>query len=105
MEKYYVSKDTRFVASHELSVSNSIIEKDGIMPVLNVLKRWVKQIFPDENYIVYYKGNEPNIDAITMYEPSTPANMEAKLMIVHTKCNVRFQIGIYKTEYKIKKAQ
>lgn len=101
MEKYYVTKDTRFVASHELSVSNSIIETEDTLTVLTIVRKWVQQIFP--TYIVYHKGNNCSIDMFTMYDPSA-VDDKIRLNIVHTKYNVRFQIGVFETEYKINKS-
>lgn len=101
MEKYYVTKDTRFVASHELSVSNSIIETEDTLTVLATVRKWVQQIFP--TYIVYYKGNDCTVDMFAMYDPDAVGD-KIRLNVVHTKFNVRFQIGIFKTEYKINKS-
>ena len=101
MERFYVSKVTTFTASHELSVSNDIVDKEDAFKVLTIVREWVKSIFP--TYLVYYKGNECKVDMFAMYDPEAIGD-RIELNIVHTKCNVRFQIGIYKTEYKINKS-
>lgn len=100
MKKYYVTKDTKLVVSHELSVSNKIVEKAPVLEVLNIVKKWVKQLFPDKHYVVYYKGDKPDIDMITMYDPSTVGD-NIELNVYHTPHNVRFQIGTFETTYKI----
>ena len=103
METYYVSKDTKFVAHHELSVSNDIVKKESALVVLEIVRRWVKQIFPNDNYIVYWKGDVPSIDMFTMYDPDAIGD-KTRLLVVRMKSNVRFRIGIFETEYKIERA-
>lgn len=101
MEKYYVTRNTKFVATHELSISNAIVSKEDVMTILNIVQKWIHGIFPD--YLVYYKGNTPSIDMFAMYDPNAIGDKTC-LNIFHTASNVRFRIGMYEIEYKIEHA-
>lgn len=103
MEKYYVTRDIRFVAQHELSVSNGIVGKEDVTVILDIVRKWVNEVFPNNHYIVYYKGNTPSIDMFTIHNPNAIGDKTC-LNIFHTKSNVRFRIGVYETEYKIEHA-
>lgn len=102
MDKYYVSKKTTLIDCCELSVSNDIVKRENLNTVLDIVRKWIKQIFPTSHYIVYYKGDfeKATIDDITMYDPNAIGDPYA-LHVVHAPSNVRFRIGIYKTEYII----
>jgi hypothetical protein len=104
MDKYYVSKKTTLADCCELSVSNDIVKRENLYTVLDIVRKWVKQVFPTSNYIVYYKGDfeKATIDDMTMYDPNAIGDPYT-LHVVHAPSNVRFRIGIYKTEYIINK--
>ena len=103
MEKYYVTRNIKFVAQHELSISNDIVNKENTMVILDIVRKWINGIFPNNHYIVYCKGNTPSIDMFTMFDPHASEDKTC-LNIFHTKSNVRFRIGMYETEYKIEHA-
>lgn len=113
MDKYYVSKKTTLTDCCELSVSNTIffskvngIKREDLSTVLDIVRRWVKQVFPTSNYVVYYKGDfeKATIDDMTMYNPNAIGDPYV-LHVVHAPSNVRFRIGIYKTEYIINRIE
>jgi hypothetical protein len=100
MDKYYISKKTTLTDCCELSVSNDIIKRENLLTVLDIVRKWVKQVFPTSHYIVYYKGDfeKATIDDMVMYDPNVVGDPYV-LHVVHAPSNVRFRIGIYKTEY------
>lgn len=102
MDKYYVSKKTTLSDCCELSVSNDIVKRVDLNTVLDIVRKWVKQVFPTSHYIVYCKGDfeKATIDDITMYDPNAVGDPYT-LHVVHAPSNVRFKIGVYKTEYII----
>ena len=102
MDKYYVSKKTTLADCCELSVSNDIIKRVDLSTVLDIVRKWIKQVFPTSHYLVYYKGNfeEATIDDITMNDPNAVGDPYT-LHVVHASSNVRFRVGVYKTEYII----
>lgn len=103
MEKYAVFTTTTFKPCCELSISNKIVEKVDLLTIRGIVENWIKKIFPDRNYIVYYLGNfeDATIDRITMYDPTT-IDDPYKLIVVHKQYNVRLQIGTYETKYDVK---
>lgn len=42
MKKYAVFTKTEFVPTHELSLSNKIIEKEDVLTVLDIIRNWVQ---------------------------------------------------------------
>jgi hypothetical protein len=102
MEKYAVFTQSTFRPVAELSISNKIIEKEDKMVVLNIIKRWVHDLFPNDRYIVYFRGNCENatIDDVTT---ESMVGGPYKLMVVRAPQNVRVRIGTFKDVYTIKK--
>ena len=101
MEKYAVFTETEFVPAYELSISNKIVEKENVMLVLQIVRDWVKGILPD--YIVYYLGNIPDVNAFTITSKCCGAKDELKMVVIPKESNIRFRIGKYITHYKTRK--
>ena len=95
MKKYAVFKDTKFVPKYELSVSLKIIEKENVMTILDIVREWVNSIDPD--LMVYYKGNDAEIDKFTVTNVNSDAN--DALIVITMPSNVRFRLGYYVTKY------
>lgn len=102
MEKYAVFTQSTFDAVAELSISNKIVEKEDKLVVLNVIRGWVRSLFPGGRYIVYFKGDceKATIDDVTI---ESMVGGPYKLMVVRAQSNVRVRIGTFKPAYTIKK--
>ena len=82
MKKYAVFTETKFVPTHELSLSKKITEREAVLDVLKIVREWVNSIYPDM-FIVYCKGNDITIANFSIYPPS----------------NIKFRIGVFETKY------
>lgn len=95
MEKYAVFTSTEFVPTHELSVSNKIIEKESATTVLDIVAKWAEGIYP--NIIVTYRGDKATVSGITTVKKGIA------IKVVHKESNVRFQLGTFKPVYTTRK--
>lgn len=94
MKKYAVFTNTEFVPTHELSVSNKIIEREDVLTVMGIVKTWAESIYP--GVIVTYRGDKPTISGITTIFKGIA------MKVIHKEHNVRFQLGKFEPRYKTK---
>ena len=97
MKKYAVFTKTEFVPTHELSLSNKIIEKEDVLTVLDIIRNWVHSI--DPNVLVYYKGNIPDVNMFTAMNPIAIGD-NMGFVVIHKESNVRFRLGFFKKTYE-----
>lgn len=102
MEKFAVFTQSTFNAVAELSISNKIVEKEDKLVVLNIIRGWVNSLFPNDHYVVYFKGNYENA-TIDDVEMTSMTGEPYKLIIVRAPHNVRVRIGTFRNAYTIKK--
>lgn len=103
MKKYAVFTETKFVPTHELSLSNKIVEREDVLTVLRIVDEWVNSIYP-HSFIVYCKGDDISIANFTMYlspkaEDQSSEMKKTGLEVMFTPSNIRFRIGVYATKY------
>lgn len=94
MKKYAVFTNTEFVPTHELSVSNKIIEREDVQTVLGIVKKWAEGIYP--GVIVTYRGDKPTISGITTIFKGIA------MKVIRKEYNVRFQLGKFEPKYETK---
>lgn len=103
MKKYAVFTESKFMPTHELSLSNRIVEEEDILTVLEIVRDWINKI--DTDCIVYFRGNteDATIQSITVRKIS---NVEKVGLTVYCKeSNVRFRFGTFETAYVIKEVK
>lgn len=103
MEKYAIFTDTKFVPTHELSVSLKIVEREDVLEILKIVREWVNSIYPN-SFIVYCKGSDVSIANFTMYLSPKAENQSKEmkhigLVPVFCPSNIKFRIGVFEIKY------
>ena len=102
MKKYAVFKKTEFVPTHELSLSNKIVEKEPVSKVLEIVNEWARKIYPDAN--ICYKGFKPNIADLFITRVNTIGD-NTGIVVFNKESNVRFRIGFFNTIYETREVK
>lgn len=100
MEKYAVFTKTEFVPTHELSLSNKIVEKEDATTVMQIVNKWARGIYPDA--IVVRK--DQNIDSLSVIRVNTIGD-HTGMVVYRKESNIRFRLGFFKTTYEIGKVK
>lgn len=103
MKRYAVFTESKFVPTHELSLSKKITERETVLDVLKIVREWVDSIYPD-TFIVYCKGNDITISNFSIYPPpevvkEKPETKKMGLVPVFCPSNIKFRIGVFETKY------
>ena len=97
MKKYAVFTKTEFVPTHELSLSNKIVEKEDFGTILQIINQWAKSIYQDA--AVYPKDIENKIDSLSIMRIHTVGD-NTGLVIYRKESNIRFRLGFFRTTYE-----
>ena len=103
MKRYAVFTESKFVPTHELSLSNKIAESENVLDVLKIVRDWINSIYP-HTFIVYCKGDDITIANFSMYlspkaENPSEEMKDMGLVPVFGPSNIKFRIGIFLKKY------
>ena len=97
MEKYAVFTESELVPTHELSLSNKIVEREDVSVIYKIVTDWLHTINPD--LVVSHTHTVPTISHMIV------TNKNYMLLVKYKEYNIRFQLNNIVTSYKVRKVK